>query len=189
MHRSHYLIQYQCTIKSHTKTLLIQYSTVDTAYTSAALGFFQRCVYTSCIKTPAALFCNYTPVASKPQLHFPSYPSCIKTSATLFFIPQLHQYLSCTFLHTPVNYTPDALYPNDRILLPNCTNTRKDRIVYPSCIYTSAALFFIPQLHFWHFKIGDLNFTVHFSSHTVHLNNATIKNNNTLLVLFSMTGK
>jgi hypothetical protein len=150
MHRSHYLIQYQCTIKSHTKTLLIQYSTVDTAYTSAALGFFQRCVYTSCINTPAALFCNYTPVASKPQLHFPSYPSCIKTSATLFFIPQLHQYLSCTFLHTPVNYTPDALYPNDRILLPNCINTRKDRIVYPSCIYTSAALFFIPQLHFWH---------------------------------------
>ena len=147
MHRSHYLIQYQCTIKSHTKTLLIQYSTVDTAYTSAALGFFQRCVYTSCINTPAALFCNYTPVASKPQLHFHSYPSCIKTSATLFFIPQLHQYLSCTFLHTPVNYTPDALYPNDRILLPNCINTRKDRIVYPSCIYTSAALFFIPQLH------------------------------------------
>ena len=89
MHRSHYLIQYQCTIKSHTKTLLIQYSTVDTAYTSAALGFFQRCVYTSCINTPAALFCNYTPVASKPQLHFSSYPSCINTSAALFFIPQL----------------------------------------------------------------------------------------------------
>ena len=104
MHRSHYLIQYQCTIKSHTKTLLIQYSTVDTAYTSAALGFFQRCVYTSCINTPAALFCNYTPVASKPQLHFPSYPSCIKTSATLFFIPQLHQYLSCTFLHTQLHF-------------------------------------------------------------------------------------
>jgi hypothetical protein len=140
MHRSHYLIQYQCTIKSHTKTLLIQYSTVDTAYTSAALGFFQRCVNTSCIKTPAALFCNYTPVASKPQLHFPSYPSCIKTSATLFFIPQLHQYLSCTFLHTPVNYTPDALYPNDRILLP--------KRPIPEKIESYTPVASIPQLHF-----------------------------------------
>ena len=140
MHRSHYLIQYQYTIKSHTKTLLIQYSTIDTAYTSAALGFFQRCVYTSCINTPAALFCNYTPVASKPQLHFPSYPSCIE--------PQLHfsSYPSCIYTSAALFFIPQLTIPQMHYTQTTESYCQTAPIPEKTESYTPVAS--IPQLHF-----------------------------------------